>query len=314
MIVLDEIATKIQNILNGEDTEVGATGTKVQATNPTAFYFQVETEGYHIDTIANKKEGVNFIPVFISTMGGQNNPVPKLKQATWSIPITFYYPVRFKNEFYNLYDFLCDAFVGTCLSYGTISGVAVSNIGVPQFSELQALDMEQFKDWVQEKYRQEIDTNQFFMSMTVSLFLTTVGSTYAFANDVGVSLSYKYANKTYTDSSVVFDSGNLQSNSQAQSEQVLGESEASGLPFGVSYSYASKIYYQNNAFYNNLLALWFAGTLQDLEITLTLTIGTNTFTRVCFIQSVVFPINKGDVLSFTITFLKKIEEEQQEGE
>ena len=81
MIVLTEVAKKIQNLLNTNE-------------DFTQYQFEVETQGFHIDHVYDKASGKNFIPVFISSMGGNFNPVKGLKEATYTIPVAIYFPVK----------------------------------------------------------------------------------------------------------------------------------------------------------------------------------------------------------------------------
>ena len=112
MIRIDEVAKKLENVLNGTDPEVVTLigEGKVQQP-PTGFYFKVATEGFHIDKIYDEAAGKNFIPVFISSMGGQFNPVPELLQANYVIPIAIYFPVRFKYELFKLNEYILPHFL-----------------------------------------------------------------------------------------------------------------------------------------------------------------------------------------------------------
>ena len=212
MIILTEVAKKIDKILNNGDSEY----TK---TNPAPFEFVVATEGFHLDSISDRPNGENFIPVFISSMGGEFNPVKGLKQSNYSIPIVFYYPVRFKEIFFELGDFLEDAFVGSYFNYGLISGKAVSNISVPRYGELQNIDLKEFKEWVGSTYKREISVRELYLSMQVTLFLSTAKNGLVFGNDVTNEFSFTYSGTTLTLENVFFDGASIQSNSQAQSEQ-----------------------------------------------------------------------------------------------
>ena len=175
MIVLDEIALKLSELLN--DPLYG---------NPADFSFVVETAGVHLDTI--KKEDKNFIPVFISSFGGTFNPVPNLKELTATVQVTLYFPVRFKEEFYALNDFLAENLVGKYLNWGSNSGKCVSNISLPTFGEIQNLDLNEFKQWVSSVYRKEISITEPYMSMNFSLYLTSASSSFVFGNDVSLTL------------------------------------------------------------------------------------------------------------------------------
>lgn len=303
MIILNEVSEKIKNILNGTDPEVRA---EFPLYNP-AFQFLVVTQGYHLDTIANPN-GKNMIPVFVSSMGGNFNPVKGLQEGNYTIPINFYFPVRFKNDFYYLASFLGDVFIGSQLDYGTFSGKAISNISAPQFGEIVDLDLKEFKNWVDSTYKKTIDVMEAYMSMQIVLYLSSANTSLVYGNSVVTSLSFEINGVTYTDNSVLFDSSSIQSQSQSQSQQILGESEAAGVPFGTSYGATLKVFYQSNTFYKKLVELWFAGTIQELSLNLSMTIDNQTFSRTCYIESVVLPIQKGQLLAFTITFAKRIED------
>lgn len=238
MIVLNEVATKLEKILNGLDSETSG------LTNPTPYYFKVETEGFHIDHVERPSQRKNFIPVFVSSLGGQFNPVKGLKQGSYTFQVSFWFPVRFKESFFALGDFLVDAFVGSILNYGTISGKAVSNISAPQFGEIEDRDFGEFSSWVNEKWEKPIEKMEPYLSMVVSLFLSNAAPGLIYGNDFKYDLSFTYDNKKHTLKNLDWDGASLQSNSQAQSEQEEGADvpEAESFPFGTSYATSFKIY------------------------------------------------------------------------
>lgn len=322
MIILKEVAEKLNNIFNNSDSEV-------QIDNPIPLLFMVATEGFHLDQISDRAKGKNFIPVFISSMGGEFNPVKGLKQSSYSIPMVFYFPVRFKDDFFRFGEFLEDVFVGSILNYGTLSGRAISNISVPRFGEIQNLDLKEFKDWVDSIYKKEIEIREPYMSMEISLFLTTAKEGLVYGNDVTADFSFTYQETTLTLEGIAFDGGSLQSNSQTQNEQEEGTNEGCGVPFGTSYGASFKIYpdlslqakestTENKIyFFKELLKVWIDGNIQAVECQLTFKIGTDanlTYTRKCFIPSIMVPIEKGQLLSMTITFQKKVQDEEVGGE
>lgn len=356
MIILSEVAQKLEKILNGVDSETQSISNPLS--NP--YYFVVETEGFHIDHIERKDKEGNFIPVFVSSMGGQFNPVKGLKQGSYSYSIDFYFPVRFKQDFFLLGDFLVEVFVGTILNYGEFSGKAVSNIGVPQFGEIQNLDFKEFAKWVDARYEKPIEVMESYMSMRVSLYLSNAAPGLIYGNDFRTSLSFTYKDKTFTLADVDFDGGSLQSNAQSQSEQEEGTNESCGRPFGTAYGQSIKIYpnlelkaeeyeyveeppqYDPNLiyyrksgndyiyvkienesqwnaahgaygtlyikryylFYEELLKVWFAGNIQEVEMVLAFHLGNLTYERKCYIPSIVAPIEKGQLFSLTMTFSK----------
>lgn len=311
MIILTEVAQKLQEILNDSNNPIA-----------NGYEFVVATEGFHIDSIANIKEGRNFIPVFVSSMGGQFNPVPELKQATYSIPIVLYYPVRFKDDFYLLNEYLAEVFVGKKITYGTNSGAAISNISVAQYGELQSLDFKEFNAWLGNVYKKTIEKMEEYMSMQVTLYLSTADEGYIYGNDVQTTITVKIDDTTYSDIPVIYDDGSIQSNSQVQSEQELGTNESKGLPFGTSYGSSFRLYIKDDSVTEGgvttdgicmaLLGAWFNGNIQTLDVNLKFTIGNKTFIRKCFINSANLPIQKGQILAITLTFSPKVEDDEED--
>lgn len=327
MIILQEVAQKLEAILNGTDSEVGTNGSIVKVTNPTAFYFQVETEGFHLDHIVAPSKDKNFIPVFVSAVGGQFNPIPDLEQGTASLRLDFYYPVSFKKDFFALGGFLVKAFVGRNLNYGDITGKAVTNLSFPQYGEItQPLDLKEFENWTNNKFKKTIEKHEPYLSMTITLYISNAAEGFVFGNGVTCQLKFTYEENTFTLLNVPFDGANIQSNSQTQSEQLEETNESTSLPFGTAYGTSIKLYpnlitladesteEEPVYFYKELLKIWLAGNIQEVDCELTFTIGGDSdlsFTRNCFISSIVTPINRGELLSLTLSFANKTELEEE---
>jgi len=294
MIILNEVAEKIQAILNHSD-------------NPVGYNFIVATTGFHLDQISDKQSGGNFIPVFIGSLGGRFNAVPTLLEEEVNIPITFYFPVRFKDDFFALQKYLAEKFVGGYMSYGTNTGYCVSNITPAQYGEIADLDLKEYKTWVENVYQREIEIKEPYMSMNITLYLSSMASDYLYGNSATFTLAYSHNNTTLTDTPT-FASGSMQSNSEPAAQQLLGATipESEGLAVNTAMGTSFAIYYKSNTFYQTLLEKWFGGTLQNLALTLTLTLDTKTYTRTVYIQSVNMPISKGQPITLTITFSKKV--------
>ena len=341
MILLNEIAEKLERILNGVDDELSENQRPFND-----FYFQVEAQGFQIDHIKLPELGANFIPVFVSSMGGQNNPVKGLKQANYVIPITFYFPVRFKEKMFELGDFLIDVFVGSNLDYGhdtTLDGVtihttkrAISNVSIPTFGEIQNLDLQQFQKWVEDIYQRTIGRkNEPFMSMSINLYLSTAADGLIFGNAATVTLKRKDELVAHE---IIVDNTSIQSNAQPSSEQELDATipEGESLPFGTAYGVGFTVYPKfktyldttaqtdNTDWWYNLMQDWCDGKAQEMEfeITISIKIGKKktlingvativdqvlTFTRFCFLQSVNTPIAPGQLLSVTLSLGKRKE-------
>jgi len=296
MIILNEISEKLQKVLNNIDTEISIV-------NPLGYRFVVMTQGFHIDSI-NGESG-NFIPVFVSSMTGTYNAVPSVNEANATIPITFYFPVRFKDDFFFLNDFLAKVFVGKYRNYGTYTGKAISNISVPTFGEIQNVDMKEFRSWIKNQYQKEIDVMEAWMSMTVNLYLSNMDASFLYGNDSATTLTMVLNGTTYTENAVFVDS-TIQSNSEISSQQILGSNESSGMPNVTAYGFGMTIYYQNDNFCNKLIEEWFNGNSQSIRMTYSQTLGTKTFTRTSYIQNMNISIKKGQAVTITLSFGKAI--------
>lgn len=320
MIILSEIAEKLERLLNGTDSELGQN----QAQN-TGFYFQVEAQGFHIDHIKQTDLGNNFIPVFVGSLGGQNNPVKGLKQSNYSIPVTFYFPVRFKEKMFELGDFLTDVFVGSYLNYAKVGSsspkYALSNISLPTYGEIVDLDLQEFEKWVANVYQKTVGRkNEPFMSMSYNLYLTTVGDGFVFGNSAKIFLTKE---EEETSHEIVFDNSSISSNAQSNSEQEMNATipEGSSLPFGTAYGVGFTAYPKfdksDNDWWFDLIQDWCDGNAQNINLMAKIEIKINetktlSFERVCCLQSVNFPINPGQVLSLVFSLEKKSIEEEEE--
>ena len=312
---LEKVALKIEKILNGTDEEIG--GLSPQPTNPTDFLYEVETTGFHLDHIMNRKQGQNFIPVFISSMGGNMNPVPNLKQGNYNVPIIFYFPVRFKNEMFKLYDYLVDCFVGRSLTFG--EDRCICNLSVPTYGEIQELDLKAFKTWVENKYQEQIeDINAPYITMQVSLYLTNAASGFVYGNDIHIQLTIE--GSTVEAEEIVFASGTLQANSQALSEQEEGQDESEAIPTSTTTAVSFSAYYKDNDFFNEILTHWINGTVQELRLTAKLYFGdpndntTKCYERYAFVESLNMPIRKGELLTITFSLARAIDYREPVGE
>ena len=114
MINLNEVANKVSEILNSVDNPLRIDNERV--------IFDVATEGYRVDSIAKREEGKNAIPVFIALAGGENQPIPNLRQQSKSFNIAIYYPIIYKDIFIDLEDYLDSVVVGKMINFGESTG------------------------------------------------------------------------------------------------------------------------------------------------------------------------------------------------
>lgn len=176
MIYLNEVCKKLADILNDDG-------------NPTAFLYDVQSVGFHLDNVYDKRDGRNRIMVFVSSMGGSFNPVYGLGENTASIPITIYFPVRFKDEMYALDAYLHSTLVGADIQIGNLSGKAISNLSVAVYGEIQDLDLKEFSKWSENVFRKPIEIMEPYMSLTLNLYLSSIGADYLYGNSIKASLT-----------------------------------------------------------------------------------------------------------------------------
>lgn len=257
MIILTDVANKLNELLNN-------------AEDFNQYQFEVETQGFHIDHIYDKTTGKNFIPVFISTMGGTNNPVPDLKQSEYSIPITFYFPVRFKDDFFALNEFLNDTFVGKFITFGTQK--ARCNVSIASYGEIQQMDFKEFKEWVGDLYKLPIDVMEMWMSMNITLFLTTSGSSFIYGDNVKIKkvTVYNGSTKILEDSSpLIIERADIASLENAP-QQLLGETHIKGYPANLGYTKELPLIVKNTSEYRALFdILENSRDIQALKIEIT---------------------------------------------
>ena len=284
---LDSIVTLISDVLNDvTDNPVNE------------FYYDVQSTGYHADTAMIQKQGRNIIRVFIAQMGGSYNPVQGLGESTWAIPITFYFPVRFKEQFFRLDEYLHEYFVGRKLADGTIA-----NLSVASYGEIQNLDFKEFKNWADNLYKTPIEVMEQYLSMTITLYLSSIDNKYFYGNEVTASLSWD--NKTMA---LTFVDGSVQTNSNSVDDQVLGTKEAVGLPYGVAFGASFSFYLSDTTACKDFMDKWKSNWFEDNAIALTITIpslGTSntpfTITKSCYLRSFMLPITKGQPMKATIS-------------
>ena len=300
MINLKEVVTKINNILNtSTDSDI-----PVGAENPTEFSYMVESVGYHLDKISDAQLKKNRIPVFVSSMGGNLNPVPELKQGNYIIPLAFYFPVKFKESMYALYEYLGDVFIGRILNFGTVSQPkkCICNISIPTYGEIQDLDLKEFKSWVDATFQKGMEVMEPYLTMNVNLYISNAAPGFLYGNDIVVKATID--GQSIPQETLNFISSSLQSNSQAMSEQAIGTNETVGFPYSTTYGLSTAVYVKDNAFFNHILTKWFSGEVQTVRLSLVVTLGNLTYNLYAFVESINLPITKGDLLTMTITYAK----------
>lgn len=363
MIYLNEVAERLGRILEGDE-------------NPADFIYDVQTVGFHLDKIYSKGDGRDSIMVFVSQMGGSFNPVPGLNECTASIPITFYFPVRFKDAIFALDAYLHERFVGVFQNYGANTGDCVSNLSISQYGEIQDLDLKEFREWAESVYRKPIEVKEPYMSMTTTLYLSSMNSDFLYGNAFKAFLGYRANRQDFIDANgntvygyelvgrrygvwksyvcedgkirctiegqnyvyseydtemiiegetvsgsprvvypsmgLVFASASMQSNSQSSDQQVIGTRESSGLPYGSTTGKSITCYVQKDIHWGFIVNEWLASSLNEANLRLEIQIdgiplesGNSRYD--CYVQSVNMPITKGEPMTATLAFGRRMD-------
>lgn len=312
MILLNEIATKLENILNGVDSQI-------TATRPNNYNFRVKTFGDMMDSIADNTLKENVIPVFLNQMSGEFEPIPVIESATYQVPITIYIPANQKENFYAWCNFLATAFVGTILNYGTNSGSCLSNIDAPTFTALDTNNFKQFKEWIASVYSISTGITSYWFSIDFTLHLSTAYGTFQengfiFGNQIKHTLSYVYNGTTYTENLILTES-NRTLNTQIASQQLLTSTDSQITTFVTNSAFGNgiTIYLRNNTFWQQFLQLYSAGNTQNLNMTYTKDYYLNGFseqptltaTYSCVLTQGSLNEDMGDLISVSFTLAKQ---------
>ena len=314
MINLEEIARKLDKILNGIDTEI-PTGLPSPVTEN--YFFMVFSEGLYLSTIADMRAGErkNFIPVVVGAYGGENNPVEGLNEQDRNALIQILFPVRFKEQMYELENYLAECFVGRLLTFGNQK--CVCNISPAQYGELQDFSFTEFNEWVEHSYKKPLDKTETYMSMTVNLYLST-------AKGVGSEGGFVYGNsfttklKLYTSDSLstyyeeeapVFIQATPTANAAPASQHILGEDYARGMPQSTAYSKQITLYVKQNSFYAALIDAYINRKYQTYLLGLKDNYGfsvsgfttSETTEKLYYISDIIVNANKGQLMTIILT-------------
>ena len=238
MITINEIATELENILNGTSINIGTTKRPIEG------LFAVRTEGYHLDNVHDYETGKNFFPVFVGAINGEFNPIPKLGQLDLEVPVSIYFPVRFKNKMLEMVDYLAATLVGVGIKFNLnrVDGVqyyqyAFSNISYPELGEVTDLDLDQFgnsilkglNEFIAEQYKAPISSSEPWICLNFSWYLENARD--AMSNDYdGVMYGNAYQVRlTYDGSETIIYAWDITFAYGAQTESQQGFTLGSGV-------------------------------------------------------------------------------------
>lgn len=307
MIRIDELATKLSNILNRIDTE-----THLISYDLSDYNFKVLTYGDYLDKISDKATKENFIPVYIATQQGDFEPIPNLKQVDINFDIYIYFPLDYKNQFFLLTEFLQNVFVGKILDYGTNSGKAISNISVPKIEPIQRLEMKEFKDWSAAVFDMPVDMTSKWGVMSFQLFLTQIANLglengFILGNQVNSTLSFSYNNITYSEQ-LVFATDVRNQGADNVAQQLTDEYETKNITKNTSYVDSFNVYCRDNDFWRKFIELFENGLLQNIAFNysrLYYLTTTHVYSKTCIITSCDSSNELGEPKIFTIGLSKK---------
>lgn len=312
MINLEQIVLKINNVLNGTDTEIPAGLVSPANDN---FFFRTFSEGLILTDIGDMVSGKNFIPVIVGSMGGQFNPVQGLGEADLQAQVLLYFPVRYKKIFYEMVDYLTDVFVGGYLTFGTQK--AVCNISPAQFGELQDMNFDQFSEWIENTYKIKTNIQDVYMSMSFTLFLSTakgVGQTngFLYGNDAKITkIEIKQGSTTIlTDTSpIIIERADIGDTTPA-SQQFLDTYYAKSIGANTSLVKQLPLIIKNTSGYQSLLSKLEVDKAQQtlsVEVNETINIGTGvSITTTYQIVNYSRGTSLGKLLSISLTLTPKV--------
>lgn len=286
MITINQIATELENILNQTSPNVPK-GVKP----PFNGLFAVRTEGYVLDNVHDYETGKNFFPVFLGQSTGDYNPIPDLEQIDMEIPVSIYFPVRFKDKMLEMQEFLNKVFVGRAIGFNQVDGkyqqYAVSNISMAELGEITDLDVDQFGNsilkglnkFIAEQYKAPVSTSEPWICLTFSLYLSTMKNalgTDTSATIYGNAYSINIAYKGDFNETITTDNVSIAYGATAESQQgftlntgvsdLLSKSLA--VTSAVSYTFEAVVH--RNAFWKEIMGDLLQGKLEPNEFALTL--------------------------------------------
>lgn len=310
MINLEEIARKLDNILNGTDADIPVGLTSPSNAN---YFFKVYSEGLYLSKLNDMNTGKNFIPVVVGAYGGENNPVAGLGEQDRNVMVQILFPVRFKIDMYALEEYLDEVFVGRQLAFGSQN--AICNLSPAQFGELQDFNFDEFKHWIENTYLQPVQVSEVYMVMNFTIYLSTakdVGKVngFVYGNEYSYKLSIgTLANVTsgtfsagFTDDTPVFVENNDIMESNPASQQLLGQKYSKSLSNTTAFSKTITIYYKNNSSYTWLLNKYLTRDIQGIVAKVSEKyLSTDTYTdRYYYVSSIGISAKKGELLTITI--------------
>lgn len=308
MIEINELSRKLSAILNGLDDETSS------IFNPaTSFDFVVKTYGTHLDSIADKVLKKNIIPVYIANFSGNIQPIPNLREENTTYDIYIYFPIKFKDTFFRMGNFLIECFAGKMLNFGNDSGVAITNLNSPTLVDIQQTEFTSFQKFLDENYSLPIQRTELWGAMSFSLFFHQVANLgqengFIVGNQVKHEIAFTYDEKEYKEELVVV-SGARNLNSDTISEQRIYQLQTSGIAKNTSYIDSVQAYARDNDFWRKFIELYETGLLQNMVFDYTKIYNLSrrmTFKKKAYLTQCPSSDSLGETKTFTFTFIKPV--------
>jgi len=105
---------------------------------------------------------------------------------------------------------------------------------------------------------------------------------------------------------IITTNPSIQSQSDPNAQQLLGEKETEGLAINTSYSSGFNCYFKKDVFFYVLLREWFNGNMQNFPFKIEIELDGFKYIRTCYLQSAMFNPTLGEPITFTFTFIKKV--------
>lgn len=278
MITIQSIAVELEAILNGTSRN------NYEITRPIDGLFAVRTQGYHLDNVHDYETGKNFFPVFLGEMSGEFNPIPDLGQVDLSVPVSIYFPVRFKDKMLAMQEYLTKVFVGRALGFNAddhdmFQQYAVCNISLMELGEITDMDVDQFgnsilkglNEFIEEQYKKPIETSEPWICLTFTIYLSTMNKAMMTFDETApiYGNTFKTVFLQYSDwkTNIITDNVSIAYSSSTESQQGFeleaGNSEKRGSSLAVTsaISITFEAVVQNNAFWKEVFAELYSGTL-----------------------------------------------------
>jgi len=312
MIELKDFQIAVEQILNG--TYSGTT----LPTRPSDEYFKVKTYASYLDTIADKGQNKNFVPVFIHSPEGSYQPIPTLGLCDQSYLVEIYFPITKKDSMFQFGDYLAQAVSGKRLPFGnspfTIKSYAVCNVSVGVFGQVQPQAMEQFIEFLDGSYHLPIQKSEMWGSIQIRFYMST-SAVGIFGNQVSYSLSLIYDSVTTTETLLINESSANLTNTPA-SQQLVSETYAKAIISNTAFGKSLTIFPQVNSFWKIFIDLYNKKLLQIATWSLTKTYSsiyvvadapkTGIYTSALLMLDIQENIELGKPLSYTITFTETV--------